>query len=38
LRRWRRCPGGDLLDISRAYLQVRLLDELQKYLSDRISE
>ena len=31
LRRWRRCPGGDLLDISRAYLQVRLLDELQKY-------
>ena len=31
LRRWRRCSGGDLLDISRAYLQVRLLDELQKY-------
>ena len=31
LRRWRGCSAGDLLDISRAYLQVGLAPHLQKY-------
>ena len=31
LRKWRGCSAGDLLDISRAYLQVGLAAHLQKY-------